>query len=111
VETGASIQANETQLKQLPESLLRNAVEHGGDGVTNTVGGDSDEFYVEEGDPGIPESERSEVLHADYSSSEAGAGFGLSITRDIAEAHGRTIAVTGSSEGGARFEFSDIRRD
>ena len=41
-----------------------------------------------------------------YSTEEEGAGLGLSIVEAVAEAHGWTVSVTESAEGGARFEIT-----
>jgi len=43
-----------SRLRQLLENLLRNAVEHGGENVTVTVGNLPDGFYVADDGPGIP---------------------------------------------------------
>jgi PAS domain S-box-containing protein len=105
VETDRTIQADRTRLQQLLENLLRNAIEHGGDSVTITIGSLPDGFYVEDDGPGIPPDDRDRVLELGYSTREDGTGFGLSIVRDIAEAHEWEIGVVESADGGARFEF------
>ena len=74
--------------------------------TTIRVGGIEDGgFYAEDDGPGIPESERGAVFEYGYSTEEEGAGLGLSIVEAIAEAHGWTVSVTESAEGGARFEI------
>jgi PAS domain S-box-containing protein len=95
------------RLSQLFENLFRNAIEHGGDDVTVTVGCLDEEngFYVEDTGSGIPQERQDEVFNHGVTSSEGGTGFGLSIVADIAEAHGWTVSVTDGSDGGARFEF------
>jgi len=108
VQVDAAIRADPGRLKQLLENLFRNAIDHGGDGVTVTVGDLEDGFYVADDGPGIPESERDDVFEAGYSTTEAGTGFGLSIVREIAEAHGWTVTVGESTAGGARFEVRDV---
>jgi len=102
------IVADDDRLRQLLESLLRNALEHGGEDVTVTVGELADGFYVEDTGPGIPEAERDEVFVAGYSTSEGGTGFGLAIIKRVAEAHGWDIDVTEGSTGGARFEITGV---
>lgn len=79
--------------------------------VTITIGDLPDGFYVEDDGPGIPANERETVLDPGYSTREDGTGFGLSIVRDIAEAHRWDIAVTAGSEGGARFELRGIETE
>jgi signal transduction histidine kinase len=122
------IEADETRLKHLLENLFRNAIEHGGcesspgeaavsDGgtaVTLTVGEitvdeRTEGFYVADDGPDIPQDERDEIFESGYSTAESGTGFGLSIVDQIATAHGWSIAVTRSADGGARFEITDVR--
>jgi PAS domain S-box-containing protein len=106
-----TVEADRSRLKQLLENLIRNSVEHCGDGVTVEVGetDDGDGFYVADDGPGIPEKEHEKVFESGYSTSEeGGAGFGLSIVREIAEAHGWEVDVTESEWGGARFEFEGV---
>lgn len=103
-----TIRADRSRLQQLLENLMRNAVEHGGADVTVTVGELDDGFYVEDDGPGIPEEDRDDVFKAGYSTSPDGTGFGLSIVRKIAEAHGWDIRVTGNAAGETRFEITGV---
>jgi signal transduction histidine kinase len=104
------IRADRSRLRQLFENLFRNSVEHGGDEVTITVGAlpDGRGFYVADDGPGIPPDEREAVFDAGYTSSESGTGFGLSIVKQIAEAHGWTVSATDADDGGARFEVTGV---
>lgn len=108
VRTDRTILADSGPLKQLLENLIRNAIEHGGDAVTVTVGDRDDGFYVEDDGQGIPPEKRDDILENGYSTSDEGTGFGLSIVRHVAEAHDWTIHVTEGSDGGARFEFTGV---
>jgi PAS domain S-box-containing protein len=115
VEASARLQGHEGRLRRLLENLFRNAVEHGGEAVTVTVGSFPSEdppggFFVEDDGPGIPEENRAKVLEGGYSSQEEGTGLGLSIVQGIAEAHGWSISVTEGRAGGARFEFRGVER-
>jgi len=65
---------------------------------------------VSDDGPGIPASERERIVEAGYSRSEDGTGFGLAIVSEIVEAHGWTLSIEESAEGGARFEILDIDR-
>ncbi len=107
---GSRIEADPRRLKQLCENLLRNAVEHGGDDMTVTIGEleDGNGFYIADDGKGIPEQRREEVFEAGHTSSEDGTGFGLSIVEEIVTAHGWDIGVTESEAGGARFEVSGV---
>lgn len=111
IETDATIEADEHRLQQAIENVLRNAVQHGGDDVTITVGDLQNGFYIEDDGPGISADEREDVLDPGYTTVEDGTGFGLGIVRGIAAAHGWTIEVTEAPDGGARFEFSDVRSE
>ncbi len=103
-----AVQADESRLKQVFENLIRNAVEHGGDAVTVTVGPVDGGFYVADDGPGIPADERAAIFDAGYSTGATGTGFGLSIVAQIVEAHGWEIEVTESEAGGARFEIRGV---
>jgi signal transduction histidine kinase len=111
VETETRVQADPSRLQQLFENLMRNAVEHGGEDVTITVGDLPDGFYVEDDGPGIPEDERGNVFDAGYSTAADGTDLGLSIVREVAEAHRWEIEVTESESGGARFEATGVQKD
>ena len=102
-----TVHGDPSRLSQLFENLFRNAVEHGGTGVTITVDElpDRDGFYVEDDGVGIQPDRREEVLEHGVSYGEGGTGFGLSIVSDIASAHQWTVSLTEGSTGGARFEF------
>ena len=102
------IEADRDRLRQLLENLFRNSVEHGNEGVTVTVGGTADGFYVADDGPGIPADERDEVFDAGYSTADDGTGFGLRIVEQVVDAHGWAIQVAESEAGGARFEIAGI---
>ncbi|MEF8881899.1 MAG: PAS domain-containing protein [Halapricum sp.] len=106
-ETVPVVTGDVNRLTQLFENLFRNAVEHGGNDVSISVGTLDDEtgFYVADDGEGIPVENRETVFEHGVTSSQGGTGFGLSIVDDIARAHGWTVSVTDSIDGGARFEF------
>lgn len=108
IETDSTIRAEESRLKQLFENLFRNSVEHGSSNVTITVGDLDDEFYIEDDGPSIPVDEREAVFNTGYSTSEQGTGFGLSIVKQVVEAHKWEIHVTEGTTGGARFEVTSV---
>ncbi len=101
-----AVQANKNYLKRLFENLIRNAVKHGGEDVTVTIGELDNGFYLEDNGPGIPENHHEEVFKAGYSTDSEGTGFGLNIVKRVVEAHGWEIRVTESVAGGARFEIT-----
>jgi signal transduction histidine kinase len=108
IEADTTIKADRSRLQQLLENLMRNAVEHGDDDVTVTVGTLSNGFYIEDDGPGIPEDNREDVFKPGYSTAEDGTGFGLSIVKQVAEAHGWNVGVTEGTDDGARFEITGI---
>jgi signal transduction histidine kinase len=48
------------------------------------------------------------VFEAGYSTVTDGTGFGLSIVKDVVDAHGWDIRVTDGTNDGARFEITGI---
>lgn len=104
-----TVPADRSRLKQVFENLIRNAIEHGGTGVTVTVDDLEDGFYIEDDGPGIPEEQRDAVFDVGVSGAPQGTGFGLSIVQEVVDAHGWQIEVTDGSAGGARFEITGIK--
>lgn len=101
-----TLHGDSDRLKHLFENLFRNAVEHGGDDVTITVGClDSGGFYIEDTGPGIPPENRETIFEPGVTSRREGTGFGLAIVRRVVDAHGWSIQVTDGQTGGARFEI------
>jgi PAS domain S-box-containing protein len=103
-----TIRADPSRLAQLFENLIRNAVEHTNQDVTVTVGEFEDGFYVEDDGSGIPEDSRDDVLEAGHTTTDEGTGFGLSIVKEVTEAHGWEISIKEGPEGGARFEITNV---
>jgi PAS domain S-box-containing protein len=137
VEGTRTVLADEGRLRRLLENLFRNAVEHGvtdgrsdaaptdgADAVTITVGvlddfvrgADAEPvegasrsgFYIADDGVGIPSERHDRVFDDGYSTHPSGTGFGLSIVREIADAHDWAVEVTESADGGARFEFRGV---
>jgi len=141
VETDLTVRADPGRLRQLLANLFRNAVEHGstsrqppaddavehgstgnrtgsddavehgGDGVTITVGDCEGGFFVADDGPGIPEDRREDVFDRGFTTADDGTGFGLSIVEEAAKAHGWTVDVTESTNGGARFEVTGVETE
>jgi PAS domain S-box-containing protein len=113
-----------SRVQEVLENLFGNAVSHGGEDVTVTVGPleyvpkdgpraasntpTPTGFYIEDDGPGVPAAEREEVFATGYTTAEDGTGFGLAIVADIVDAHGWEIVLTESEAGGARFEITDV---
>jgi len=107
---------------ELFENLFRNSVEHGSTGsqtqsddavnhatglVTVTVGSlsDAEGFYVADDGPGIDPEISDSAFEMGVTGDEDGTGIGLAIVKRIADAHGWSVRLTESTDGGARFEF------
>jgi two-component system sensor histidine kinase MprB len=91
-------------------NLLENAGKWSGDGGTVEVSLTGGELSVRDHGPGIDEEDRPLVFERFYRSAAArsmpGAGLGLSIVREVAEAHGGTVVAENAEGGGARFRLS-----
>ncbi|TYT60665.1 sensor histidine kinase [Natrialba swarupiae] len=110
VETTQTITADRGRLQRLLENLFRNAVEHGDETVTVTVGDltSDDGFYVADDGSGIPEDDWDAVFESGYSTQQDGTGLGLAIVEEIVTTHGWDIQLAESEDGGARFEISGL---
>jgi len=104
VEAETPITADSGALLELLENHFRNAVEHGGDDVTVTVGTEQWGFYVEDDGAGFTDG-TDEVFDPGYSTASGGTGFGLCIVEQIVDSHDWDVIATASERGGARFEF------
>jgi signal transduction histidine kinase len=106
IEEEFAIRGDRDRLRHVFENLFRNAVEHGGEDVTVWVGRAAEDcIYVEDDGPGIPADDHDAVFEPGHTSATDGTGFGLTIVKRIAEAHGWEVAITDGRYGGARFEF------
>ncbi len=105
-----TLDCDPSRIREALENLFRNAVDHGGDGVTITVGllDDGRGFYIEDDGPGIPPEKRGAVFDRGHTTSAHGTGFGLAIVEQIVQAHDWEIAVTDGADGGARFEITGV---
>jgi PAS domain S-box-containing protein len=102
------VQADRSRLQQLFENLMRNAIEHGGADVTITIGQLHAGFYVEDDGSGIPPEDQEQVFETGYSTARNGTGFGLSIVKQVVDAHTWDITMVEGEHGGARFEITGV---
>ena len=109
--TGAAppIQGDARLLRRLVRNLLDNAGKHGVLPADITISSTDDHAvltFSDQGD-GIAESERENVFQPFYRSSGKqnllGYGLGLPLVRQIAEAHGGTASIVGSSNSTSQF--------
>jgi two-component system sensor histidine kinase MprB len=91
-------------------NLLENAGKWSGDGSSvevSLVGGD---LQVRDHGPGFAEEDRPLVFDRFYRSAAArsmpGAGLGLAIVREVAQAHGGTVEADNAPDGGAILRLS-----
>jgi PAS domain S-box-containing protein len=100
------VAADPDRLRELFENLFRNAIVHGGDDVSISVGPlrAGGGFYVADDGPGIPAADREHLFDPGFTTHEEGTGLGLAIVDEIAAAHGWSVRATESADGGARFE-------
>ena len=103
-----TVEGDPNRLLNVFENFFGNAVEHNDSPVGIRVGplDSGDGFYVEDDGSGIPDDERETVFRHGYTTETDGTGFGLSIVRDIVNAHGWQVITTESDGGGARFEIT-----
>jgi len=115
----AGIIADRDRLLHVFENLYRNAADHNETPVTVRVGlldgrestADGSQrtgFFVEDSGHGIPAEQRATVFDEGYTTSSVGSGYGLSIVRDIVEAHGGAVRASSGPDGGARFEMTGL---
>ena len=99
-------------LRRLVRNLVENARRHGGGAVEawleRAAGGVL--LVVADRGPGVPEAERERIFEPFYRAAghaegaDGGVGLGLSLVREIAEAHRGSARVAPREGGGSRFE-------
>jgi two-component system sensor histidine kinase MprB len=91
-------------------NLLENAGKWSGDGGTVEVSLAGGELQVRDHGPGFADEDRPLVFDRFYRSAAArsmpGAGLGLAIVREVAEAHGGTVEAENARDGGALVRLS-----
>jgi signal transduction histidine kinase len=100
-----SITADSLLLRRLVRNLLANARLHAGGATALRVERDeqSVRILVEDAGGGVSAEDREKIFEPFYRSKSNGAGLGLSIVRQIARAHGGTVAYLPRTGGGSRF--------
>lgn len=105
---GMTIDADRGCLVQILENLFRNASEHTEGAVSIRIESMDDGFFVADDGPGIPTDLRETVRKPGVSTRSENAGKGLTIVDRLASAHGWSMNITDSAEGGTRIEFHDV---
>jgi two-component system, OmpR family, sensor histidine kinase MprB len=91
-------------------NLLENAGKWSGDGGSVEISLAGGELWVRDHGPGFADEDRPLVFDRFYRSAAArsmpGAGLGLAIVREVAEAHGGTVEAANAQDGGAVVRLS-----
>ncbi|WP_230893483.1 PAS domain-containing sensor histidine kinase [Halobacterium sp. KA-6] len=108
--TDRTVSGDPARIQEVFANLFRNAVEHGGPGVSVEVGvtDDGRGVYVADDGPGLAGVDRGQLFESGYTTADHGTGFGLAIVKQIADAHGWTVSATDADGGGARFELRGV---
>jgi two-component system, OmpR family, sensor histidine kinase MprB len=105
----AHVQADPVLLERAVSNLLDNAIKYSPDGAPIEVSVRGGEVIVADHGPGIADEDLPRVFDRFYRSATArskpGAGLGLAIVREAAEAHGGTASAESTSSG-ARFRLT-----
>jgi nitrogen fixation/metabolism regulation signal transduction histidine kinase len=101
----ASAHFDAAQIEQVLINLIKNAHESGGpaEGVAlsvDRVGDGQWRLRVVDGGPGMSETVLASALLPFYSTKTGGSGLGLTLCREIIEAHGGRISLANRREGG-----------
>lgn len=105
------LQADAGALFILVKNLAENAILHSPPGAVVTLAVDAQGLSVRDHGPGIAASELPLLFQRFWRGNDAahqGAGLGLSICREIAQAHGWTLAARNASPG-AEFRLSFVQ--
>jgi signal transduction histidine kinase len=102
------IEVDPYRLRQVLANLVSNAIHQMPDGgkveVSATRGPDMVRIVVADTGPGIPPDRLEQVFSRFVKSGDStGSGLGLSIARDLVEAHGGSISAANRPQGGAVF--------
>jgi two-component system sensor histidine kinase MprB len=105
----STVQADPLLLDRAVSNLLDNAAKYGPDGSVVRVGVARGEVTIADEGPGIADDDLPRIFDRFYRSASArsqpGAGLGLAIVREAAEAHGGH-ATAESTPAGARFRLT-----
>lgn len=101
------LEADPDLLAQALLNLLKNAAEAGAGRVMLLAAASAEEteIVVADDGPGIPADVAADIFLPFFTSKPTGTGIGLSLGRQVAVAHGGTIAAGTSPTGGALFRI------
>lgn len=97
--------ADRSQLEQVIINAITNARESIGQGGTIVLSTTRDpaQFIIADNGPGIPEAYRDKIFTPFFSSKSKGQGVGLTLTRDILEAHRAHYQLRTEEDGWTRL--------
>ncbi|WP_210760688.1 sensor histidine kinase [Azohydromonas sediminis] len=108
-----TVRGDERLLRRALRNLFENARRYGGDDATVTwrLRGDTVEVAVSDRGPGVPEAYRERIFEPffrlpGHAEREGGVGLGLSLVRQIAQAHGGSVRCEPRAGGGSTFVLS-----
>ncbi|MCH7490334.1 MAG: HAMP domain-containing histidine kinase [Gemmatimonadetes bacterium] len=104
------VQGHYEPLRRAVQNLLQNAVEAtSARGIevkasrVGDLGAGTRRLSIADHGPGVPSSQRDQIFEPYFTTKETGTGLGLAIVRQTIVAHGGTIAVEDTLDGGATF--------
>jgi signal transduction histidine kinase len=104
VADGLVVEADEDRLRRALENMARNALVHGAGAIT--LGARDGELWVSDEGPPLPDDQLERLFGRFERGPDAGgrpgAGLGLAIVRDVAEAHGGSARLENAPGGGVR---------
>ncbi len=106
-QTGETLLGDPERLRQLVRNLVSNAIRATGDNTKVRLRverhGDKIRLEVHDWGTGIPEDMIPQIFNKFYKGPGGGAGLGLAIAKQIADAHGAELLVESQSRKGTRF--------
>ena len=106
------VRADRIQIQQVMLNLIRNAIEAMADArrrelrIGGATSGDMVEAFVADTGPGVSQAVAERLFEPFVTGKSDGMGVGLSISRNIVEAHGGLIWAERNVDGGATFRFT-----
>lgn len=106
-----TVSADRSQLGQVFQNLIKNAIEHGDENtvveIPATENEDHTEFAVADNGPGIPADRQNEIFDIfDKGGESDGTGIGLAVCQQIIQRHSGDIRVESTEGEGTTFYFT-----